>query len=149
MSHASFPLKEFFSNPPHIHLLQATIEIIDVWGLRGKLRYLCSSDKELEVMMCDTSSMQILIDVVECVDSNVPLSHETISNFIFMLVEGALISHRALVKALVDSLKRNKNAQVVSNILLDKLAPGRACVGPVIMVQLQKCERSRSRSDQH
>mmetsp|Transcript_43347 Transcript_43347/g.79331 ORF Transcript_43347/g.79331 Transcript_43347/m.79331 type:complete len:87 (-) Transcript_43347:57-317(-) len=70
------------------------------------------------------------------------ISHETIGNFLFMLVEGSLVSYRALEKALLHSVKMNDDAKVVSNVVLNKLASSRAGMVDaadrlVIMVRLQ------------
>mmetsp|Transcript_30674 Transcript_30674/g.55604 ORF Transcript_30674/g.55604 Transcript_30674/m.55604 type:complete len:525 (+) Transcript_30674:3-1577(+) len=142
-------LKEFFSNPSpkSIFSLQATIEVVDVLSLLGTLGYAGSSNNEdLESLLCDTSNMLILIDQVKYAKNmDHPansISHETIGNFLFMLVEGSLVSYRALEKALLHSVKMNDDAKVVSNVVLNKLASSRAGMVDaadrlVIMVRLQ------------
>jgi len=143
-------LKRFFSDPSpkYMSLLQAPIEVVDVLCLLATMGYEGSSNKrDLESLICDNCNMLKLVNQVNDVESTDPtsisISHDFIANFLFMLVEGSLVSHRILEKALLHSVKVSDNAKVVSKLVLDRLSSSRAGIvdatdGLVIMVRLQK-----------
>jgi len=141
-------LKEFFSNPSpeSILSLQAIIEAADVLSLLGTMGYAGSNKEVLETLVCNTTNMLALMDRVKYsveTDHRAEfISHDTLGNFLFLLVKGSLVNHRALETALLCSVKANQDAQVVSSVMLNRLASGRAGIdsthGLVIMVRLQR-----------
>ena len=137
-------LNKFFSNPSHTHLLGALIEVGDVLSLLGKLGYDCSSKMELESLLCDSEHLLMMVNSLTHCKNASQLSHETIGNFLFMMVEGSFVCYRALERGLLQSVKVNEDAKVVAQIVLNKFASRRFGVtnpgnteGLVIMVRLQ------------
>ena len=131
-------LDKFFPNPSQIYLLQAIIESIEVWAYLGKLGLASQSNRiSLESLLCDADHMLALV-------RNSDTLGEPIGNFLFMLIDGSLVSHRALEKALMLTLEVDDGAKVASSIMLRKLlVPGTAedsntMSGPLVMVRLQK-----------
>ena len=156
-------LREFFSNPSAKSLcsLRAAIEVGDVLSLLGKLGYANLLEEKLESLLCDASNMLTLMDRVNY-DENMerranPLSHETIGHFLFLLVEGSLVSYQALETALIHSVKVNDDAKIVSRIVLHKFSSSRTGMitgdmanltdGLVIMIRLQRMLRRMNESE--
>ena len=142
-------LKEFFTNPSSksFHLLLAALEVTEILALMTRLGYAGAFSEELETLLCDISNMLPLMEAGKTAqtpqDTVNHLSHETIGGFLFTLVEGSLINHRALEGTLLRTVKLNDDAKVVSQILLNRLASSRAGTlntndGLVIMVRLQR-----------
>ena len=133
-------LKVFFHNPSQVHLFQAIIEVGEVLSLLGKLGYVNTSNLELESLLCHADNMMIMIDAVKHCEA---LSYDAIGNLLFLMIDGSILCHRALEKALLSAVKSN-DSKVVAKIVLEKLDSSRFGVtnnntgGLVIMVRLQK-----------
>ena len=126
-------LKKLFSNSSSrgAYLLEAIIEVTEVLSLLGKLEYVDSSNKmELELLLCKKNNMLELVSQTNSTKSlayrTKPISHKVIGDFLFMLIEGSLVCHRLLEKALLQSAKVSDDGKLVSNVVLDRLASSQA-----------------------
>ena len=83
--------------------------------------------------------MMIMIDAVKHCEA---LSYDAIGNLLFLMIDGSILCHRALEKALLSAVKSN-DSKVVAKIVLERLVSSRFGVtnnstgGLVIMVRLQ------------
>jgi hypothetical protein len=149
-------LRYFFASPSHSsHILASIIEVSDVLSLLSKMGY-SESSMELESLVCDSSNMLTLINAVDDgAKSNCIISHESIGNFMFVMLDGSLVSNQALETALLHALTVKEDARYVCIALLCRLSPGKAQifdrgtgvglpVGLVVMVRLQRSLRGIS-----
>ena len=115
-------LRDFFASPSHSsHILASIIEISDALSLLSKMGY-SESSMEVESLVCDSNNMLTMINAV---DDGI-ISHESIGNFMFVMLDGSLVSSQALETALLHVLTVKEDAKYVCNALLCRLSPGKA-----------------------
>lgn len=138
-------VKNFFANPLHHRLLRAVIEVADVLSFLGKLGYAESSKHELESLLCDFDNMSALIESLNYGINGEPnpITYESIGNFLFVLLEGSIISCGKLEEVLLRTVMVKCEAKMVSHVILNKLVFSRTGLidpsdGLVIMVRLQR-----------
>ena len=90
---------------------------------------------------------------MQCAVDDGIISHESIGNFMFVMLDGSLVSSQALETALLHVLTVKEDAKYVCNALLCRLSPGRAGGdlpdGLVLMVRLQRFLRGISPNKVH
>lgn len=137
-------LRDFFASPSHSsNTLVSLIEISDVLSLLSKMGY-SESSMEVESLVCDSSNILTLINAVE----DGIISHKSIGNFMFMVLDGSLVNSQALETALLQALIVKEDAKYVCSALLCRLSSGKAQIvqstgedlpdGLVLMVRLQR-----------
>lgn len=135
-------LRDFFASPSHSSkTLASIIEISDVLSFLSKMGY-SESSMEVESLVCDSSNMLTLINAVE----DGIISHKSIGNFMFMVLDGSLVKSQALETALLQALIMKEDAKYVCNALLCRLSSGKVDLpdGLVSMVRLQRFLRGIS-----
>ena len=131
-------LRKFFSNPSHIHLLEAAFEVGDLLSHLGMMGYGHSSQTEIESLLCDDDNMFSLVNA--CNEDSI--SHESVGNYLFMMIEGSFVCYLALENALLHLIKVNEHATAVAKIVLKRLASRlgaeNSTEGLVLMIRLQR-----------
>ena len=136
-------LRDFFASPSHSsHILASIIEVSDALSLLSKMGY-SESSMEVESLVCDSNNMLTMFNAV---DDGI-ISSESIGNFMFVMLDGSLVSSQALETALLYALTVKEDARYVCIALLCRLSPGKAQIrstgvdlpdGLVVMVRLQR-----------
>ena len=120
-------LTSFFSEPGQLNApLRAAVEVMDILSLLNMMGYLSSSAAELESLICNITNLQTLI--------NGPLRNDEIGKFLFVMIEGSLISHLSLEGVFLQLVRDDDSAKAVAYSLF-RLQDSE---GQAIMVRLRK-----------
>lgn len=136
-------LKSFFSAPSNTTTaaLRAAVEVTDVLCRLGDMGYLGSTSDELESLICKKEHLATLMKHVSDEPSGVTLDADSIGSFLYMLVDGSLLSYLSLEKVLLEIVKYDASKDV-ARVMLKKLAAKSGFSdwnkGFAVMVRLQK-----------
>ena len=116
-------LKSFFSAPSNTTTaaLRAAVEVTDVLCRLGDMGYLGSTSDELESLICKKEHLATLMKHVSDEPSGVTLDADSIGSFLYMLVDGSLLSYLSLEKVLLEIVKYDASKDV-ARVMLKKLA---------------------------